>query len=81
MKSDSEHFYKVADKYISTFHIPVLDYLVAASCRVVKTKDQLEKNMNGELEKVHIIEMHFVDLSSGHRVSINDFLAKIGQKQ
>lgn len=86
-----QHRFKVFDKLTCKFVIPVDSISMEEKVKVIKTYHGLDgQNASGQpvkgviaaptVEKVSTIELHFFELKPFHKETIQNFLAKIGQK-
>lgn len=81
MRVESIHC-KVGENYQLSFMLPVLDTSVRAQGKVVKTYDGIEQMNKKDASKKHyIVELHFIELPSTAKTSINNYLVKSGQKK
>lgn len=76
MKTDSVHF-KVGDDYKLQFILPTMDKTVATTGKVVKTYDSME--VRPEKQKIHTVEIHFIELATKDLESIRSYLVQSGQ--
>jgi c-di-GMP-binding flagellar brake protein YcgR len=74
------HF-RVGGKFAVEFDIPSTAHQVNSAAKVIKTYDSLKGENVQSLGKEYMLEIHFLDLPSKHRESIEKFVAKIGQKK
>ena len=74
-------FYKVSQKYQINFVLPVMEVMVRCQAKVVKTYDGIEQLSKEGSKKQYIVELHFIELPSTAKTSINSYLHKSGQKK
>lgn len=81
MKVDTLNFYRISEKYQLSFILPVMEVPVRSQGKVVKTYDGLEQFKKESSKKQYLVEIHFIELPSNAKTSINNYLAKSGQKK
>lgn len=73
-------FFKVGDNYHCQFELPVYHTQISEDVKVIKTYDGLAvKASEAQLGRVYTVEFHFRDASHPHRLTIQKFMAAIGQ--
>jgi hypothetical protein len=80
MKVGGDHFFKVGEKAIVEFELPVFHQKMKHDVKVIKTYHAFERISEHKTEKVFTVEMHFVSLKHLQKVTIKEFIQKIGQK-
>ncbi len=86
-----QHKFKVFDKLICQFMIPVDSIFMEEKVKVIKTYHGMETGATPQqvvkgvvsappVEKVSTMELHFYELKPFHKETIQNFLTKIGQK-
>lgn len=95
VKTAAGPLFKVSDEWTVQFEFPVTHVKVESGCVVVKTYDSfdsqsssqssppvvLQNNQTNSAQKLYIIELHFKNLSTVQRKSIEDYLVASGQKK
>lgn len=80
-KVDTSHFYQVGEKYEANFSLPVLEYNIHTTIKVIKTYDAIESIVGTEKVKMYTVEMHFWQINGADRKVIEQYLNKIGQEK
>lgn len=71
--------FKVNENYSVSFSLPVSNYAIKSTVKVVKTYDAVDNPLTKS--KIYTVELHFINLESEGRAQIKDFLKKIGQRE
>ncbi len=84
MAEVSDFRFRITEKVNAEFILPVMDYDISVDCSVVKVYDNYKviqsKASADKDSKVHLVEMHFRNISLEAQVNIASFCQRIGQK-
>ncbi|MCE3009251.1 MAG: hypothetical protein LW875_01395 [Proteobacteria bacterium] len=79
MRFDRSHHFKVGDEHLAVFVLPVVNFEVKTSVRVIKIYLGQELLLGNRKQNIYTVELHFKLLDGNDRISIEDYLKKSGQ--